>query len=76
MSDQTMQALHELMRKIRPYLAMAGESLAVDRREDATGVEVTFALDERPDVRPGRRYVMLLVEIDDDEACVPAGEDA
>lgn len=65
------QALHLLIEKIRPYLAVAEETLVTGKGVDEMGAYFEFA-SPQPALRGGKRYVMLLVEIDDDEAFVPA----
>ncbi len=65
------QALHLLIEKIRPYLAVADETLVTGKGIDEMGAYFEFE-SPQPALRGGKRYVMLLVEIDDDEAFVPA----
>ncbi len=67
--------MQELVQKIQPYLAVATEALVLDAEVNAMSARFAFDLPQGA-VATGKRYVMLLVEIADDEQPVPVEEGA
>jgi len=72
MSDLKTKEFKAFQQSISPYLVVSAETEVISNSN--TGKAALFSFSDEQDISPHRRYVMLLVEIADDETLVVNGD--